>query len=50
MPFTDEFDVIGACDVLEHIPRTNKYYRSRRALVPGGRDDTHGTAAPLAME
>ncbi len=37
MPFTDEFDVIGAYDVLEHIPEDEQVLTEiRRALVPGG--------------
>ncbi len=37
MPFVDEFDVIGAFDVLEHIPDDALVMRNVwRALVPGG--------------
>lgn len=37
IPFTDEFDVIGAFDVLEHIPEDEKVLGEMyRALRPGG--------------
>lgn len=37
IPFTNEFDVIGAYDVLEHIPEDEKVLAEiHRALVPGG--------------
>jgi SAM-dependent methyltransferase len=37
MPFTEEFDVIGAFDVIEHVPEDDAMLREmHRALRPGG--------------
>jgi SAM-dependent methyltransferase len=51
LPYVDEFDVLGAFDVIEHILEDELVLQNfYRAIKPGGGLPDHRAAAPVALE